>query len=132
MNFMGGGATTGQEWLDFLGLVKDKRVPPVGSPFQLNFNPGGSSTPGVPPEIHPAEEALPGCGDPLFLCSCADCPPAPGCKAVRGNVTGWESERLGQKMGLQAAERAERVGWRACGGAGTLEIGSPITLKRNL
>jgi len=81
MNFMGGGATNGQEWLDFLGTVKDKRVPPVGSPFQLNFNPGGNSTP-VPPEITPAQEKLPSCGDPLFMCSCADCPPAPGCQAV--------------------------------------------------
>jgi hypothetical protein len=68
------------------GTVKDKRVPPVGSPFQLNFNPGANSssggTPAVPPEITPAHEALPSCGDPLFQCSCADCPPAPGCKAV--------------------------------------------------
>lgn len=99
MNFMGGGAKNGQEWLDFLGTVKDKRVPPVGSPFQLNFNPaaaqqpggggdsGGGDVPGVrpvPPEITPAQEKLPSCGDPLFLCSCADCPPAPGCQAVSG------------------------------------------------
>jgi hypothetical protein len=85
MNFMGGGAKNGQEWLEFLGTVKDKRVPPVGSPFQLDFNPGGNSTP-VPPEITPAQERLPTCGDPLFQCSCADCPPAPGCQAVSVTV----------------------------------------------
>lgn len=96
MNFMGGGATNGQEWLDFLGTVKDKRVPPVGSPFQLNFNPGGNSTP-VPPEITPAQEKLPTCGDPLFMCSCADCPPAPGCQAVReaGAAGLWVTHGVG-------------------------------------
>ena len=46
------------------------------------FLPGGNSTP-VPPEITPVQERLPTCGDPLFQCSCADCPPAPGCQAVR-------------------------------------------------
>jgi Niemann-Pick C1 protein len=81
MNFMGGGAKNGQEWLEFLGEVKDKRVPPVGSPFQQNFNPTGNST---PPGITPAVGKMASCGDPLFLCSCADCPVAPGCSIVSG------------------------------------------------
>eukprot|EP00883_Tetradesmus_obliquus_P007421 jgi/Sobl393_1/18043/SZX70998.1 len=76
MNFIGGGAKNGQQWLEFLGEVKDKRVPPVGSPFQQNFNPTGNNT---PPGITPAVGKMASCGDPLFLCSCADCPVAPGC-----------------------------------------------------
>jgi Niemann-Pick C1 protein len=79
MNFIGGGAKTPQEWLDFLGTLKDKRVPAVGSPFQLNFNPNSTT----PPEITPAVEEVPGCGDALFTCSCSDCPVAPGCAQVR-------------------------------------------------
>lgn len=91
MNFMGGGAQNGQQWLEFLGEVKDKRVPPIGSPFQINFNPekaaaaasGDNSSAAAPPaEVTPVVEVLPGCGDPLFMCSCADCPVAPGCSAV--------------------------------------------------
>jgi Niemann-Pick C1 protein len=92
MNFMGGGAQNGQQWLEFLGEVKDKRVPPIGSPFQINFNPekaaaaasgDNSSAAAAPPaEVTPVVEVLPGCGDPLFMCSCADCPVAPGCSAV--------------------------------------------------
>jgi Niemann-Pick C1 protein len=78
MNFIGGGAKTPQEWLDFLGEVKDKRVPPVGSPFQINFNPNDT----VPEAITPAVEQLPSCGDALLTCSCADCPVAPGCTMV--------------------------------------------------
>ena len=78
MNFIGGGAKNPQEWLDFLGTIKDKRVPPVGSPFELNFNPGNTT----PPEITPAVEEVPGCGDALFTCSCSDCPVAPGCAQV--------------------------------------------------
>ena len=33
------GARSYQEWFDFLGLIKDKRFPPAGSPFQMNFPP---------------------------------------------------------------------------------------------
>ncbi len=36
----GGGATGYQEWFDYVGLVKDKRTPPIGSPYQLNFPSG--------------------------------------------------------------------------------------------
>mgnify|MGYP001807376436 CR=1 FL=1 len=41
MSFIGGGATNGQAWLDFLGTLKDKRFPPIGSPIQINFRWGG-------------------------------------------------------------------------------------------
>ncbi len=78
MNFIGGGAKTPQQWLDFLGDVKDHRTPPIGSPFQMVFNPEG----GVPTGITPLNEHLPSCGDTLFQCSCADCPVAPGCTMV--------------------------------------------------
>jgi hypothetical protein len=47
MSFIGGGATNYQEWLDFLGLVKDRRAMPVGSPFQQNFRRAGSRVEGV-------------------------------------------------------------------------------------
>jgi hypothetical protein len=40
------GARDFQQWFDFLGLVKDKRFPPAGSPFQMDFPPE-SATPGV-------------------------------------------------------------------------------------
>jgi hypothetical protein len=85
MNFIGGGAKTPQAWLEFLGEVKDKRVPPIGSPFQINFNPNASEAePGPPQGIAPAKEALPSCGDASLTCSCADCPVAPGCALVGG------------------------------------------------
>ena len=78
MTFIGGGAKNGQEWLDFLGQIKDKRVPPIGSPFQINFNARPAA-----PAIAPVDTPLPGCGDAALTCSCADCPPAPGCTLVR-------------------------------------------------
>ena len=87
LDFIGGGASSPQQWLDFLGEVKDRRTPPIGSPFQINFNPnrsasdsgdgGGGRAP--PPGIAPAKEALPACGDAALTCSCADCPSAPAC-----------------------------------------------------
>lgn len=40
MMYVGGGATSYQQLLDFVGTVKDERVPPVGSPYQLTFPPG--------------------------------------------------------------------------------------------
>ena len=46
MSFLGGGAKNYKEWFDFMGLVKDKRDPPAGSPFQIDFPdcpaPGGT------------------------------------------------------------------------------------------
>ncbi|KAF8057679.1 NPC1 [Scenedesmus sp. PABB004] len=85
MKFIGGGAANGQEWLEFLGEVKDRRVPPVGSPFQQDFNPpgAGGNRSAAPPGIAPATGSFVSCGDPLFMCSCADCPAAPGCAAPR-------------------------------------------------
>ncbi len=44
MSFIGGGAQNFQDFFEFLGTVKDKRVPPAGSPFQIDF-PGESKTP---------------------------------------------------------------------------------------
>ena len=35
MIFVGGGAENWTQWADFLGLVKDKRIPHAGSPFQV-------------------------------------------------------------------------------------------------
>lgn len=40
------GARDFQEWFDFIGLVKDKRFPPTGSPFQMDFPPEAEA-PGV-------------------------------------------------------------------------------------
>jgi hypothetical protein len=94
INFIGGGAKTPQAWLEFLGEVKDKRVPPIGSPFQINFNPNKTGD-GAPPEgIAPAREELPACGDAALTCSCADCPVAPGCALVGGR--GAQNWRYGQ------------------------------------
>lgn len=39
------GAQNFQEWFDFIGLIKDKRFPPTGSPFQMDFPPE-EQTPG--------------------------------------------------------------------------------------
>ena len=35
MTFVGGGAANWTQWAEFLGLVKDKRFPHAGSPFQV-------------------------------------------------------------------------------------------------
>jgi hypothetical protein len=108
MTFIGGGAKTPQAWLDFLGEVKDKRVPPVGSPFQLNFNPNASS-PGAegggPPEgISPARGALPSCGDAALTCSCADCPAAPGCAMVGASARTAGPRGLGRQGEIRPAK----------------------------
>jgi hypothetical protein len=107
MNFIGGGAKTPQAWLDFLGEVKDKRAPPIGSPFQLNFNPNRTDgQPGPPDGISPAKRELPTCGDAALTCSCADCPAAPGCALVRRRVcalVGWLVLFCG-RVALQLAE----------------------------
>ncbi len=78
MNFIGGGATDYQAWFDFLGLLKDKRPVPVGSPFQQNFRRAGAERPAG------FEGALDGsmasCGDNALRCSCSDCPSGGGCE----------------------------------------------------
>lgn len=102
MTFIGGGAKNASAWLDFLGLVKDKRLPPVGSPFQINFSvvegsggaggggqkgggkEGGGGGEGAPEGIAPLDADLPSCGDALLACGCADCPAAAGCSAPGG------------------------------------------------
>ncbi len=79
MSFIGGGAETFQDFFEFLGTVKDKRVPPAGSPFQINF-PGESKT---PKGMAPANETVPPCWDSALKCSCGDCPDGPTCTPVR-------------------------------------------------
>ncbi|KAK9823955.1 hypothetical protein WJX72_006638 [[Myrmecia] bisecta] len=75
MQFLGGGAKNFTEWFAFLGLVKDKRFPPTGSPFQLNF-PGEAATPAG---MTPMNKSVPPCWDPALRCSCGDCPDGPTC-----------------------------------------------------
>jgi len=77
MSLVGGGAKNYQEWLDFLGLLKDKRTPPQGSPFQINF-PSIEELPKE--EMKAMNGTMVGCGDSPFACSCGDCPSAPNCK----------------------------------------------------
>ncbi len=78
MSFIGGGAKNFQDFFEFLGMVKDKRVPPAGSPFQMNF-PGESKT---PRGMTPANESVPACWESALKCSCGDCPDGPQCSPV--------------------------------------------------
>ena len=79
MSFIGGGAQNFREFFEFLGTVKDKRVPPTGSPFQIDF-PGESET---PKRMVAANETVPPCWDSALKCSCGDCPEGPQCTPVR-------------------------------------------------
>ena len=79
MSFIGGGAQNFGEFFEFLGTVKDKRVPPTGSPFQINF-PGEPET---PRGMVAANETVPPCWDSALKCSCGDCPEGPQCTPVR-------------------------------------------------
>ena len=79
MSFIGGGAQNFGEFFEFLGTVKDKRVPPTGSPFQINF-PGEPET---PRGMVAANETVPPCWDSALKCSCGDCPEGPQCTSVR-------------------------------------------------
>lgn len=81
MSFIGGGAQNFQDFFEFLGTVKDKRVPPAGSPFQIDF-PGESKT---PKGMAAANETVPPCWDSALRCSCGDCPEGPQCTPV-GNT----------------------------------------------
>lgn len=65
-----------QEFLDFLGIVKDKKPYPVGSPFQMDF-----PCEGAPPGVTPYDGLQPTCWDSVLKCSCGDCPDAPSCQA---------------------------------------------------
>lgn len=78
MFYIGGGATDYQQWFDYVGMVKDKRVPPIGSPYQLDF----PSVKGLPRELSPMTDQVPGCGDAAYRCGCTDCPDAPSCAPV--------------------------------------------------
>ncbi|KAL4535608.1 hypothetical protein Ndes2526A_g06428 [Nannochloris sp. 'desiccata'] len=77
MSLVGGGAKNYQEWLDFIGLLKDRRFPPQGSPFQINF-PSIEKLPKR--EMKAMNGTMVGCGDSPFACSCGDCPSAANCK----------------------------------------------------
>ncbi|KAL6768530.1 SSD3 [Auxenochlorella protothecoides x Auxenochlorella symbiontica] len=76
MKFVGGGAQTYQEWLDFIGTVKDARFPPTGSPFQMDFPPLGE----LPERMRALNASLASCCEGPLACSCGDCPGAKGCK----------------------------------------------------
>ena len=78
MNFVGGGAKNYQQWVDFLGLLKDKRVPPQGSPFQINFPPVDQ----IPDEMEEMNGTMASCGEGTLACSCGDCPSGSTCKPV--------------------------------------------------
>lgn len=82
MSFIGGGAQDFQAFFDFLGTVKDKRVPPAGSPFQMTF-PGEAAT---PQGMTPANESVPACWESALKCSCGDCPDGPQCAPVRSQL----------------------------------------------
>ncbi|CAG9464392.1 unnamed protein product [Pedinophyceae sp. YPF-701] len=88
MTYIGGDAKNYQEWFEFLGLRKDKRRPPAGSPIQIDFPDcdsgpapavGGGSNSSACDGFQPLNSTLPSCGDKAFLCSCGDCPAAPMC-----------------------------------------------------
>ena len=79
MAFVGGNARNASQWFAFLGLVKDKRFPHQGAPFQMDF----PSPDTVPPEMAPMAEPVLPCWDAGYKCSCGDCPDAPTCIPVR-------------------------------------------------
>ena len=79
LNFVGGGAENYQQWVDFLGLVKDKRIPPTGSPFQINF-PKAADLPDKDMKL--MNGTMASCGEGILACSCGDCPAAPSCQPV--------------------------------------------------
>lgn len=101
MAFVGGGAKDYQQWLDFLGMVKDQRVPPVGSPFQQNFRPENATPPGL--GLAPFNATMASCADSALRCSCGDCPVAPGCGAAPSGG-----------RGRRASDRVCRIGAARC------------------
>ena len=78
MTYVGGGAQDAQQWLDFLGTVKDARTPPAGSPFQIDF-----PARGAPAGMAAVDGAVPACWEAALRCSCGDCPDGPQCAPVR-------------------------------------------------
>lgn len=78
MAFVGGGAKNASQWFAFLGLVKDKRFPHQGAPFQMDFPSPETRLSTMTPM---AEPVLP-CWDAGYKCSCGDCPDAPTCIPV--------------------------------------------------
>jgi Niemann-Pick C1 protein len=54
------GATNYSQWFEFLGTIKDKRFPPTGAPFQMNF----------PPQQHtPGGWGVEGAAAPRLACT---------------------------------------------------------------
>ena len=125
MTYVGGGAEDAQQWLDFLGTVKDERTPPAGSPFQIDF-PAGAA-PGGMTAVH---GDVPTCWDAALRCSCGDCPDGPQCAPVRlpGHII--SEEPRGLRVGASST-----AGWRSCGGqqrcwySGTLRCAAPCLLS---
>ncbi|KAI3436838.1 hypothetical protein D9Q98_006248 [Chlorella vulgaris] len=76
MAFVGGGATNYSQWFEFLGTIKDKRFPPTGAPFQMNFPPQQHT----PEAMSALNSTMHSCGEGALACSCGDCPSAPGCE----------------------------------------------------
>lgn len=66
MDFIGGGASTPDDFVKFLG---DEKA--IGSPFQINF-PTSYSEPDMSPRDMQAKKCSD--GDPNFRCACIDCP----------------------------------------------------------
>lgn len=94
MKFVGGGAANYQEWLDFIGTVKDARFPPTGSPFQMDFPPIDD----LPEGMAALNDSLASCCSGALACSCGDCPNAEGCTPVCFSEGGRMRER--RKLGI--------------------------------
>jgi Niemann-Pick C1 protein len=75
-----------QEFLNFIGTVKDKTFTHVGSPIQLDF-PSTSHETSVPAQITPWNATIPSCYDSALLCSCGDCPDAPSCSDLPSSAS---------------------------------------------
>lgn len=93
MSFIGGGASNYTEWLEFLGLVKDKRPIPIGSPFQQNFFRSNQPHDGRPDDFTGSlDGSLVTCGDNALRCSCSDCPESSGCPLPESDDTDDDEE----------------------------------------
>jgi hypothetical protein len=75
-----------QDFLNFIGTVKDKTFTHIGSPIQLDF-PSTSSEAAVPAQITPWNATVPTCYDSALRCSCGDCPGAPSCETLPSSAS---------------------------------------------
>ena len=96
----------------FLGLLKDKRPVPVGSPFQQNFHIAGGAGGGGSDDDDDDDDTkgggdgrpvgfdgaldgeMAGCGDNALRCSCSDCPTGGGCEAPVGVDIGKSGQSI--------------------------------------